>query len=113
MIRDASHDVVEHRNPYVTCVEGSIGVFTQTQEPRQPLDDYLTRFKAQVDQVKAQQTAITYPRINSVWNPGSPARPVIRMAAPAKPAMAPARWNHRNRSPGKKVENRTMSRGQM
>ena len=55
MIRDASHDNVEHRNPYVTAVEGCIGVFTHTQEPGQPLDDYQTRFKAQVDQVRAHQ----------------------------------------------------------
>ena len=55
MIRDASHDTVEHKNPYVTCVEGIIGVFTHTQDPGQPLDDYQTRFQAKLDQVRAHQ----------------------------------------------------------
>ena len=46
MIRDASHDVVEHRHPVLTAVEGSLGLFTTTQEEDQPLDDYLACFLA-------------------------------------------------------------------
>ena len=51
----ASHDFVEHRHPVLTAVEGSLGLFTTTQEEDQPLDDYLARLLAQIEQIKAHQ----------------------------------------------------------
>ena len=73
MIRDMSHDVTEHRHPVLTAVEGSLGLFTTMQEENQPLDDYLARFLAQVEQIKAHQGCLwRHPKLVDLQREAAP-----------------------------------------
>lgn len=55
ILRDALHDKVEDLHPVLLVVEGTLSVFTNVQSAKQSLDNYLTIFNVNVEQINAHE----------------------------------------------------------